>query len=88
MKQITVVNPDRRLRSLMQDAHGEWVQTCHSATCGHMSHDSGYTQLSGLVPVEVETALVGASVHSHGVTIRSDDARGQAELRQWQEKAP
>lgn len=63
----------------MSNVSTEEVITCHSSTCNHFSHEGGYTVYTGQVPDEVETALIGTSVSSHGITIRTDDAEGQAQ---------
>ena len=85
MKTITVIDPEKRLREVMSNIKTEWVQTCHSSTCNHMSHDPGYNRVTGDVPDEVEVAKVGASVRSHPTTIRTDDAEGKATLARWLE---
>jgi len=69
MKTVTVKNPDKNLRSVMTNITEKWVQTCHTDTCGCMSHDPGYMLVTGQVPDDVEVREVGESVHSHPQTV-------------------
>lgn len=79
MKTITVIDPDSRLRATIINPTHRWVQTCHSDTCGCMSHDSGYYEWSGQVPDHVEVARRGASVHGHGTSYIISDTEGRLE---------
>jgi len=83
MKTVRYVNPEARLRGLIVGATTEWVQTCHSVMCGHVTHDPGYRVVTGQVQDHVETAEIGGTVKSHPLTIRVDDAAGRAKLAEW-----
>ena len=78
MKTITVVNPTKRLLSVMVNPVTSWVQTCMSDTCCHASHDAGYEEVTGEVDEEVTVKEVGGCPSSHPYTIRTDDDRGKA----------
>ncbi len=78
MKTITVVNPTKRLLSVMVNPVTSWVQTCKSDTCCHASHDAGYEEVTGEIEDHIAVKEVGGCPSSHPYTIRTDDDRGKA----------